>query len=134
MPADFYIDTDVGIVFSRAVGTLTYEDAVGHMNRLLADPRFKPKFNQLFDFRSVTKLAVTHDETFQLAQRAVFSPQSRRAFVVSSDHQFGMGRIFGTYRDLEGEFGIQIFRQMREALEWLSLTEEPSDDFFPKHD
>jgi hypothetical protein len=55
---------------------------------------------------------------------------SQRAFVVSSDLQFGMARMFGIYRESACEKGITIFRDMKEALAWLSLSMEPDPKVF----
>ena len=43
---------------------------------------------------------------------------------MGDDRQYGFGRVFGTYRELGGEPGIAIFREMQEALGWLSLSAE----------
>lgn len=130
MPADFFIDTQREIVFSKATGVLSAADVYDHMDRLKSSPDFRPEFNQLFDFRSVTKALLPHDEVRALAKQAIFSPRSRRAFVVSGDLNFGIGRVFGTYRELEGETGIVIFKEIREALAWLALSAEPDQTLF----
>lgn len=48
----------------------------------------------------------------------------KTAIVASSDLQFGLSRIFGTFYEIEN-FPIQlkIFRDMNEALEWLDQNE-----------
>jgi hypothetical protein len=130
MPADFYIDPERRIVFSKAMGVFNSADALDHMERLLRHPAFHAEFNQLLDFRQLTALALSSDEIRWLAQRTVFSANSLRAFVVSSDLQFGMGRLFATHREFEGEKGIIIFRDMQEALTWLSLPAEPDPKMF----
>ena len=132
MPADFFIDAQRGMVFSKAKGVLTWADVVGHMDRLQSHAEFCPEFNQLSDFREVTAIALSHEDVKELAKRTIFSPRSRRAFVVFGDWQFGIGRIFGTYREMEGETGIAIFREMNEALSWLSLAAEPETKLFTR--
>jgi hypothetical protein len=130
MPADFHIDTERGMVFSKATGVFSCSDVLDHMARLLSHPDFRPIYNQLLDFRGITKVDLSSDEVRELGQRTIFSPQSRRAFVVASDLQFGLARMFGIYRELEGEEGIKICREMKEALSWLSLSTEPDFKLF----
>ena len=130
MPADFFIDTHLRMVFSKAVGLLSSIDAIDHMDRLQKHPDFRPEFNQLFDFRQARGTNLSNDELRRLANRSIFSDNSRRAFVVGSDADFGIGRIFSTYRDIRGEKGIRIFREMEKALAWLSLSAEPDPGLF----
>jgi len=132
MPADFFIDPRRRMVFSKAVGVLCFADVVDHMTRLRSHPDFRPEFHQLFDFREVTAFPITFDDLRSLAKRSIFSANSRRAYVVRTDWQFGLGRVFSTYRELAGETGIQIFRTMEEGLAWLGLAAEPDADRFGK--
>jgi len=132
MPADFYIDIPRRVVFSLGSGVVTFADFRGHMERLLSHPDFRPEFNQLLDFRPVTEVVVTREEITLLAARNVFSPKSQRAFVVNSDLHFGLVRMFGSYREIAGEQGIKIFRDLPAALTWLSLTEGADPRRFPE--
>ncbi len=131
MPADFFIDAERKGVFSKAIERLDVAVALSHMQRLQSHPDFRPEYDQLFDFREVPDLAVTLEELRDLATRAIFSASSRRAFVVQSDLHFGMGRVFGTYRELEGEPSIVVFREIKQALALLSLNGEPDPGRFP---
>lgn len=121
MPADYFIDVDRHIVFSKGYGVFTYEEALGYMVRLASDPQFRPDFNQIVDCRDVSKAELTGEQVRDLAMRSGFNQTSRRAFVVSSDLQFGLSRMFGTYREVMHAGGIEIFQSMDEALKWLGL-------------
>ena len=132
MPADFFIDTQRGVVFSKAVGVFSRADVQDHMERLLRHPAFLPAFNQLVDFREVTKFALSGEEIAELAMKTVFSPLSKRALVVSSDEHYGLSRMIGTYREIGGEPGMKVFRQMDAALSWLCLSAAPDSGSFPK--
>lgn len=123
MPADFYIDVPRRMVFSHGAGVVGFADFRGHMERLLGHPDFRPEFSQLLDFREVKDVVITTEEIVLLAARNVFSPKSRRAFVVNSDLHFGLVRMFGSHREFAGEQGIRLFREMQPALDWLALTE-----------
>jgi hypothetical protein len=132
MPADFHIDAERRVVYSKATGMLTPEDAQDHMDRLVQHPDFRPEFDQLFDFRDVTKSGFLRIDVVNLSERTVFSPKAKRAFVVSTPWQYGYSRMFATLRDGKGETGIVTFRSMKEALSWLSLSEEPDPSLFKK--
>ena len=132
MPADFYIDVPRRMVFSHGAGVLRFADFRGHMDRLLRHPDFRPEFSQLLDFRDVTEVVITSEEIVLLGARNVFSPKSKRAFVVNSDLHFGLVRMFASYREIAGESGIRLFRDLAAALEWLALTEGADLQRFPK--
>ncbi|MBI3880717.1 MAG: hypothetical protein HY301_11740 [Verrucomicrobia bacterium] len=132
MPGDFYIDAKLGVVFSKVTGVLTLADVLDHMERLVRHPDFRPEFNQLLDFREATNMALSNDEVRGLARKNIFSALSRRAFVVSSDLQFGLSRVFATHRELLGEGGILVFREMQEALNWLALSSVPDARVFAR--
>jgi hypothetical protein len=42
--------------------------------------------------------------------------------------------MFGAYREIAGEQGIRLFREMQEALAWLALTEGADPQRFPTTD
>lgn len=109
-------------VFSRIEGVLDFTACKEHMKRLRADATFQPTFSQVIDFRHADRLELSPDELRTLAQQTVFSPTSRRAFLVSSDSQFGMARMFSTHRDLNGEGFVGVFKTTDEAAAWLGVT------------
>ena len=124
MPLDYSIDTQRGLVLSKATGLFGVAEAMDHIKRLFADPDFRRTHNQLIDFRQITALDLSTDQIRELASASIFGPDSKRAFVVSTDLQFGLGRVFSAYRHIEGEEGIRVFREMKDALQWLSLPSE----------
>jgi hypothetical protein len=126
MPAFYKIDKDRRLVISSATGAFNKEDALGHQNRLRADPDFDPTYSQLMDFTHVTQILLTAVDVQQLALSNIFSKESRRAFLVANDLAFGLARMFEILRENAGEHGIRIFRNLEEALDWvLSKQEAP---------
>ncbi len=119
MPASYKIDKERSLVMTAGTGVLTKEDIQGHMDRLSADPEFDPTFSQLLDFREITAVEFGPEEVRQFAQRKIYSSISRRAFLVTNDLQFGLARMFETYRELNGETGIRVFRTFEEAMDWI---------------
>ena len=119
MSAFYTIDKQRRLVMTSGAGPLTREDILGHMNRLSADPDFEPDFCQLADFRHITDILFGPEEVRQFAERDIYSPSARRAFLVRDDLQFGLARMFEIHRELRGETGIRVFRTLDEALGWV---------------
>lgn len=119
MPAFYKIDKERRLVLSTASGVFTLADAVEHMEKLSADPDFDPGFSQISDFTHVTRIDLSGEEIRCLAQRTIFSANSRRAFITPNETMFGIARMFEILRGLEGEKGIRIFRTLEQALDWV---------------
>jgi hypothetical protein len=119
MPAFYKIDKENRLVMSTASGTITGPEARSHHQNLSADPDFDPSYSQLLDCSHVTKIDVNSDDIRALAQDNLFSATSRRAFLVSNDAAFGLARMFEIIRETQGDSGIQVFRNLDEALDWV---------------
>jgi hypothetical protein len=119
MPAFYKIDKERKLVMSSATGVFNKAVALDHQNRLLADPDFDPSYSQLMDYTHVTQIDLSAADVGLLAVRNVFSPDSRRAFLVPNDLAFGFARMFEIIRENAGERGIRIFRTLEEALDWV---------------
>lgn len=117
MPAFYKIDKERRLVMSSGTGVFNKEEAFSHQNRLLADPDFDSSYSQLIDFTHIAKIDLTAADIRQLAVRNIFSPESRRAFLVPNDLAFGLGRMYEILREAEGERGIRIFRNLEDALD-----------------
>ncbi len=121
MPADYTIDAERGVVFSRGTGVFTHKDYIEQVEALGKDSLFQSKFCQLVDCRSITQMKLTADEIEDLARRSVFEVNSLRAFVVADTVQYGLSRMLGTYRKIHGGQEIRVFTELKEALIWLGL-------------
>jgi hypothetical protein len=119
MPAYFKIDKERKLVMSTAAGVLTLSDGLAHQEKLLKDPDFSPNFSQLLDFTHATKIDLTAEDVRRLAQRTIFSPDSRRSILVRSELGFGLARMFLIFREIQGEKGVRIFHDLDEALLWV---------------
>jgi hypothetical protein len=119
MPAYFRIEKNKRLVMSTLSGVFTLADGLAHQEKLLKDLDFDANFSQLLDCTHVTKLELGPDDVRRLAQRSIFSPDSRRAILVSNDLVFGFARMFVMFREASGEKGIRIFRDLDEALYWV---------------
>jgi hypothetical protein len=126
MPVFYKIDKERRLVLTSGSGTLTLADANAHQQKLSKDPDFDCSFSQIADFTQFTKFDLSSDDIRQMAEMSLFSPQSRRAFIVPNDFAYGLGRMFQILRDLAGEKGIHVCRSLEEALDWvLSKSTSP---------
>jgi hypothetical protein len=119
MPAFYHIDKDRKLVMSTASGVLTREDLTTHMQNLLKDPDFNSSFSQLADFSHITGRNLTADDIRDIARTNVFSPNSRRAFIVADDQSESLAEMFAILRDVAGERGIRVFRTLEEGIDWI---------------
>jgi hypothetical protein len=119
VPACYKIDKERRLVLSTHFGVVTLEGTLAHQEKLLRDPDFDPSFSQLVDLTHVTKLEVPPEGVRRVAQQSIFSPDSRRAILVTANLVFGMARMFEILRESYGEKGICVFRNLDDALEWV---------------
>ena len=124
MPAEFTIDSQRGVVITRASGVFTQADFLDHMARLQADPHFNPDFNQIIDCCAITTMDLTPEQIAALAERTAFSAKSRRALVVTSDLHYGLSRMFATYREIKGGEELRVFRDLPATQAWLGIAPE----------
>jgi hypothetical protein len=113
------IDKQRRLILTTGEGCVTFDDIKGHQDRLLVDPDFDASFDQLIDMTRATKLDISPHEARALAERRVVSPGSRRAFVATEPHIFGLGRMMGIYVERLESADAQVFYSIDEALMWL---------------
>jgi len=119
MPITFDINPSDRIVVMRAVGVL--DDHAVNLARasIRTHPDFDASMMQLFDMRSAEQITLSADAVRALASVSVFSRESRRAFVVRNDFQFGMARMFSLYSESHAQT-VEVFREVEPALVWLA--------------
>ncbi|MCB1122758.1 MAG: hypothetical protein KJT03_14490 [Verrucomicrobiae bacterium] len=124
MPTEYHIDPEHSLVISRGTDNFRYDDYLQHMRVVLKDEAFKPVYDHLVDCRNFAEIEVTGAEMEKLSKNSVFSNQAKRAFVVSSELQFGLGRMHSSLRELAGAPATAVFRTVGEALNYLNLPED----------
>jgi hypothetical protein len=117
------------LIVTTAEGRVTFDDIQGHQDRLLADPDFDAAFDQLIDMTAATKFDVTAGYARILAKRRIFSPESRRAFVATEPHIFGLGRMMEIYREGQRYADVHVFYTMGEAVKWLERVETEKEKY-----
>lgn len=118
MPVSYQLEPARRLVRSRAWGVLTDSEIEAHYTRLAQDTGFDPSFRQLCDMTEVTRIDATAEMLRRLAQRAIFSPGTQRAFVAVQDAHYGLTRMFQVFCELEGT-RVEIFRDTADADAWL---------------
>ncbi|PYX63096.1 MAG: hypothetical protein DMG78_32260 [Acidobacteria bacterium] len=119
MPATYEIDKQRRLVITTGLGRITLANALEHQEKLRKDPDFDPSFSQIMDLTRITEFALEANDIRRLAQGTIFSRESRRAIIASSDLVYGFGRMFEILREIAGENGIRVFRDLDEALDWI---------------
>jgi hypothetical protein len=105
-----------------------FDDIMDHQDRLLADPDFDASFDQLIDTTATVKFDISADEAKILASRRILSSGSRRAFVATKPHIFGLGRMMGIYHEDLGYADVEVFYSMGEALKWAGERREKTEN------
>jgi hypothetical protein len=123
MPLQYSIDKKRRLVLTSADGCVTFDDVRGHQDRLLADPKFDASFDQLIDTTLTTKFDISAGQARTLAERRIFSSESRRAMVAPKPHIFAMGRMMEVYHQNFRDTESRVFYSMDEALNWLEKGE-----------
>jgi hypothetical protein len=123
VPAIHLIDPAQRVVRTKEWGELSDEDLRSLYDRIRSDPTFDPGFRQLCDLRAVTRITTSVETLRFLAQSRIFLPDSKRAFVVGREVDFGLARLFQAYSEVDGGT-VEVFRQLTEAEAWLELGPE----------
>jgi hypothetical protein len=121
MPISYCIDSEQGVVLSRASGTVTGAEVHAHERLLRGDPAFEPAFRQLVDLRDTTRIDISTTMMQRIAETRVFRRGHRCAFVASGHDQFGMARMFASFAALRGD-EVEVFREWPTAVAWLGLS------------
>jgi hypothetical protein len=122
MPIVHTIDAAHRLVRSRLWDVVTEIDAWSSAAALVNDPSFDPTFAQLADMREVTRVEVSTNTVRELAVMRIFSPEARRALIVASGLQRGVGRMTTSYAE-SGEQQIALFETVPEAERWLGVAD-----------
>jgi hypothetical protein len=118
----YSIDKCRRLIVTIAEGSVSFDDIRSHQDRLLDDVDFDDSFDQLINTTGATKFDLSAHEARILAERRIFSPESRRAFLATQPHIFGLGRMMQVYHERLGS--VHVFSSLEEAVKWLERVEE----------
>lgn len=129
MPIAYTIDHAHRLVMATGRGELTGDDIFGYQTEVWSRPDIGG-YNELMDMTDVERIDLRSvDHIKQLAElSASMDPtaaQSKFAIVAPGDYAFGLGRMYESYRRLEGRSTkrVGVFRSMAEARSFLELDD-----------
>ncbi|MBX3738263.1 MAG: hypothetical protein KF715_16330 [Candidatus Didemnitutus sp.] len=108
------------LVHTWTDGALTDADLAAHRAQLLADPNFRPEFDQLVECLGAQPSSISQRGVSTSVTETVFSPKSRRAFVAVKDISFGVARMFALMQPPGTQ--VEVFRAVEPALRWLGQS------------
>jgi hypothetical protein len=123
MPLSYTIDRSQRVVIARASDTLSEDDIHRFREELQSALSFNPHYAQLVDLSDVTDIEVSVPSIARIAGSSGFAPGVRRAFVGSTDAQYGMARMLATFSEPHGQV-VHVFRDRAVAEAWLSERRE----------
>ena len=128
MPIEVTIDHARRLVTATGRGILTGEDVFGYQRDVWSRPDVSG-YNELLDMREVEQIDLRSiDNMRALAELSASmdapAAPSKFAIVATTDESFGLGRMYETYRRLEGKSTKQVgvFRSLNEAYAFLGVT------------
>lgn len=127
MPSEYWIDVQHRLVRARAWGIVTHVELTKTRLGIVEDPNFRSDLSQLYDFREVTRSAISAEEVRELGGHSHFGAKSRRALLVAPGATYGLARMFELYREaIGGREQIRVFTSLGEAEAWLELNKGES--------
>jgi hypothetical protein len=120
MPGSYSVDKEQKLLRCTFWGRVTGAEGAKMQQEFMRDAEFRPDFNQIIDLTAVTDVAAQPAELRAMAIKAPFKQGSRRAVLVKSKVEYGVARMFQTYREIAGGGDeMRIFKDRDEALQWL---------------
>jgi hypothetical protein len=125
MPIEYTIDHAKRLVRAAGRGTLTGDDIFNYQKDVWSRLEVSG-YDELMDMTDIEKIDLRSvDRIKQLAELAASmdttKSQSKFAIVAPGDYAFGLGRMYESYRRLEGRSTKQVgvFRSLAEAVAFL---------------
>lgn len=116
---EYRIDRARRLIEVKGAGDLTSADFLEGQARLRADPEFDSTFALLADYRAANLSALDVEDLRNIAAMAPFDAAAPRAFVVGSDLNFGLMRMFEAYSEIQRSELVRTFRDAESALSWI---------------
>ena len=117
MPWTYAIDKERDVLLITAAGILTAQELQFGVATATSDVSFHPDIRIFIDYRAVTNFGFSLDTVEAMASNQVYSPKSRRAFLVASGVAAG---IFQMYRTMVQAGIVRVFNDRNAALAWLN--------------
>jgi hypothetical protein len=122
MPITYEVDRASRLMVTRIGGRITPAEAFAYLDQIIADPD-NDQCDELMILDDVDLSGIGAADIRALARRAselTQDDQFRVAVVAPRDADFGVWRMFQTFRDL-GDHRMAVFRRIEEACDWLGV-------------
>ena len=122
MPITYEVDRASRLMVTRIGGRITPAEAFAYLDQIIADPD-NEQCDELMILDDVDLSGIGATDVRALARRAselTQDDQFRVAIVAPRDADFGVWRMFQTFRDL-GDQRMAVFRRIEQACDWLGV-------------
>lgn len=119
------------LVVVRGSGVVADQETLSLRRALGNDTRFASDLCELADYREVTDFVLSSLTLRILGAINPYGARSRRALVAPTDLVYGMMRMWQLRRAPESADHVEVFREMKDALEWLGIVEADLPDGEP---
>jgi hypothetical protein len=119
MPYSSIFDPVTGVIFSVGSGRVTGDELLRELAAISRDPQFRSDMRMLVDLTAANRIELSAEKLEMIATASPFSAESRQAFVVRRDLDFGLARMYAAYAEMRKKGEVQVFRSGTEALKWL---------------
>lgn len=116
MGISFEIDSDEGIIYAMAEGTIRLKDVHAFRKNLLADPNFSPDLVTIVEYQ-LASIKLTDGEVRYLVADLLAVPP-RKVAIVSSEQRWESAL---RYKDLvKEEILVEVFTDFGSAKKWVT--------------
>lgn len=122
MPVVYDLNPESGLIHTRCVGELQFEEVLRHFEELENDPSLPARLDVLLDLDEAESVPETEELQAVVGRMAALESKVKWgacAIVATRDVLFGMSRMFQVLS--EGRFVTsRVFRDRQEAEAWLA--------------
>jgi len=126
MSTKFKFDIENRILFVKRFGSIKPGELAEEMQKMTSQSEYSGIDRLLTDLTESDLTAISTDELERHAElcRNKFKNLSAVALLAPKDYTFGISRMFEMLTTLEH---IEVFRETKDALEWLKINNLPDD-------
>jgi len=115
MGISFNIDTEKGIIYAIAEGTIGRGDFRAYAINLLSDPMFHTSLGEIIEFRlAASNISDTEIEALASALTADHTSKLALVFPAGQERELGL-----RYKELVKDMPVEVFTDMWSAKEWV---------------
>jgi SpoIIAA-like len=121
MPITYRIDPGLRLVEARYSGNIEMHDVQGFISQVVKEPSFGEDIQLLSIFSEMKTTLTSLDFREYKEWRKQFPRFRKIALAAATDYEYGIARMFEMASDSAGSKNIRVFRNVKDAREWLEL-------------